>query len=148
MNQDIFLVRLRQLVWKQLQSTPAFASDQHQASSHQLNKAISLILEENGFKDVRAQRFLSLQICSFTITIYIEQIIRNAVINIHDRASLTERKSKTSVLPTYARTSQYEPCDHIRQARMHWENGILEELRAIVHEAKRPFLLLRYLILL
>ncbi len=66
------------------------------------------------------------------------------MLNIHDRANLNERKSKTSSLPTYARTSAYEPCDHVRQARMNWENGILEELKAIVQEAKRPFLLIRF----
>ncbi len=49
LNQDIFLVRLRQLVWKQLQASNMNGD---QFSNHNLNKAVVSILEENGFKDV------------------------------------------------------------------------------------------------
>ncbi len=49
LNQDIFLVRLRQLVWKQLQASNMNGD---QFGNHNLNKAVISILEENGFKDV------------------------------------------------------------------------------------------------
>jgi effector-binding domain-containing protein len=141
MNQDILLVRLRQLVWKQIQGSSTFNAEQP-PTSHQLNRTIVSILEDNGFKDVTYHDYMILVFfINFLITDM--QIIRNAVLNIHDRASLNEKKSKSSSQPTYARISFYEPCDHIRQARMNWENGILEELKAIVQESKRPFLLLR-----
>jgi hypothetical protein len=54
----------------------------------------------------------------------------------------TLHKSK-SILRRYSRKSSDEVLDHIRNARIGWEQGILEELRAIIYEAHRPFLQLR-----
>jgi hypothetical protein len=41
------------------------------------------------------------------------------------------------------RCSRDEPLDHIREVRVSWETGILEELKAIMFEAKRPFTIIR-----
>eukprot|EP01033_Poteriospumella_lacustris_P018805 gene18805-13555_t len=41
------------------------------------------------------------------------------------------------------RRSQDETLEHIKQARVSWEQGILEELRAIIYESRRPFLIVR-----
>lgn len=45
--------------------------------------------------------------------------------------------------PMLCRRSCDELVDHLREARVAWESGILEELRAIIVETKRPFVLLR-----
>jgi len=42
-----------------------------------------------------------------------------------------------------ARYSSDEYVQCIRQARIHWEEGINEELQAIALESRRPFLLIR-----
>lgn len=42
-----------------------------------------------------------------------------------------------------ARTSNDEPVDSIRLARVSWEQGINEELHAICNESKRPFTIIR-----
>lgn len=47
-------------------------------------------------------------------------------------------------VPRVSRRSQDETLDHVKQARIGWEQGILEELRAIIYEARRPFLVIRY----
>ncbi len=50
----------------------------------------------------------------------------------------------TATIPRICRRSQDESLDHIRTARVSWEQGILEELRAIIYESRRPFLIIRY----
>ena len=47
-----------------------------------------------------------------------------------------------------ARRSQDEPLDFIRSARVTWEEGINEELYAIVSEARRPFCIVRCVVAL
>lgn len=53
------------------------------------------------------------------------------------------KRSSSVYIPRIARRSQDEILDHIRQARIGWEQGILEELRAIIYESRRPFLVIR-----
>lgn len=44
------------------------------------------------------------------------------------------------------RTSSDETVQDIRNARIQWEDGILEELQAIAKETRRPFLIIRLLL--
>ncbi len=46
-------------------------------------------------------------------------------------------------VPVRAKRGMDERVDHIQQVRQTWDQGLLEELGAIVTEAKRPFLMLR-----
>jgi hypothetical protein len=57
----------------------------------------------------------------------------------------TTKLKHSPILPIQrvARTSSDETVEHIQQARIRWEQGLLEELGSIVAEAKRPFLLIR-----
>ncbi len=73
-----------------------------------------------------------------------KEVIGNVVQKLYGQAVACSMK-KSRLLPQSANSCRScdEPLDHIREARMSWECGILEELRAIVHEAKRPFLLVR-----
>lgn len=78
-------------------------------------------MEEHGYKD----------------------ILKNFVQKIYDHSLLHMKLSSSLPIAAYARKSIDEPLDHIRSVRMHWEQGILEELKAIIQESKRPFMLLR-----
>lgn len=58
--------------------------------------------------------------------------------------SSSSATASTVAIPRISRRSQDETLEHIKQARISWEQGILEELRAIIYEARRPFLIIRY----
>jgi hypothetical protein len=72
------------------------------------------------------------------------QLISNAVLNIYDRCLFNNtcfsEFDKTLLKP---RRCSDEVIDFIKDARSKWEDGINEELYAIISESKRPFVLLR-----
>lgn len=72
-------------------------------------------------------------------------MIRNVITKICERSIDQSMKMSLAMIPqtSTARRSADETLDHIRVARMNWEQGIIEELRAIVFEAKRTFFLIR-----
>ena len=72
-----------------------------------------------------------------------KEILKTFVQKVYDYSLLHMKLSPTLPIAAYARKSIDEQLEHIRSARMHWEQGILEELKAIIHESKRPFMLLR-----
>jgi hypothetical protein len=56
-----------------------------------------------------------------------------------------QRLNLSSLIPSSIRSksSSEELVEHIQQARTSWEQGLIEELTAIVTEAKRPFVMIR-----
>jgi len=72
------------------------------------------------------------------------QILRNITVNIYESYShlYMSRSSIDSTL-FHARKSDDEVLDFIAAARRAWEDGINEELYAIVTESRRPFTIIR-----
>ena len=73
------------------------------------------------------------------------QILRNCTVNVYEgyAALFMTRSALDSSTFLTARRSQDEALDFIRLARVTWEDGINEELYAIVSEARRPFCIVR-----
>lgn len=74
------------------------------------------------------------------------KMLKNAALNMFERNCAINMKVDSSDSRTVKSSkSSNEQTDYIRLARITWEEGINDELRAIVSEAKRPFALQRYL---
>ncbi|RYY73121.1 hypothetical protein EON63_20180 [archaeon] len=61
----------------------------------------------------------------------------------NNNANIIITRTSSAYPLAHPRTSRDECVEHIREVRVQWENGILEELKAITFESKRPFLLTR-----
>jgi len=72
------------------------------------------------------------------------QVISNVVLKLFENAASTSMfTNRVNPRRLFCRRSQDETVDHIKEIRVSWESGILEELKAIVAESKRPFVLIR-----
>lgn len=112
---DIFGIRLRQLLWQEY-------CRKNVDDTKSLEADIASIVDDNGIREI---------IKTTTVKIY----ERSAALNMHrhrlDPSTLSSRRS----------TDELVEC--VRNARIQWEDGINEELHAIVRESHRPFLILR-----
>ena len=123
LSDDIFVVKLKQLAWEALNKNSKllgeFGAAQSQSSSL---SCVSQLLEETQLREV---------VTCMAIRIYERNM------------SLHSRMSKHSPAPRYARRSQDETIECIRDTRVAWEQGIKEEVLTILNETKRPFTIAR-----
>jgi hypothetical protein len=117
---DIFYVRLQQLAWSSFSKNKSYLTEFASAPSSSSSAAVTQLLEETGLRDV----------------------ITNIAIRLYERSAALCSKT-AGATSRYARTSRDESIDCIRETRIAWEQGINEELLAIVSESRRPFAVMR-----
>lgn len=124
---DLFYVKLQQLAWEAFRSNKTalteFLAKSQQGDANAAQVVIVMnLLEEMGLKEV----------------------IANTAIRLYERnASLNQQRGLHDATPKFARHSQDEPIECIRETRISWEQGIKEELLTIVGEMRRPFSIVR-----
>lgn len=128
-HEDLFYVKLQQLAWEAFRSNKTalteFLAKSHHGGPHadaNATQVVMNLLEEMGLKEV----------------------IANTAIRLYERnASLNQQRGLHDASPRFARHSQDEPIECIRETRISWEQGIKEELLTIVAEQRRPFSIIR-----
>ena len=130
---DIFFVKLQQLAWDAFRANKA-AQNEFQIRSQQ-----------NGHNGSHSNNAGATQVVMNMLEeMGLKEVIANTAIRLYERnSSLNQQRSLHDTSLRFARRSQDEPIECIRETRISWEQGIKEELLTIVGEMKRPFTIIR-----
>jgi hypothetical protein len=144
LKDDIYYLRLKQLAWQHYKQE----IDKNPDTS--TSRAIKSFFDSQQRREM--MRNISTKVYEKSIIASAGRLAKGSGLSRHKRKSASPSYILASAnlantgavsVPRVSRRSQDETLDQVKQARIGWEQGILEELRAIIYEARRPFLVIR-----
>mgnify|MGYP003385774507 CR=1 FL=1 len=160
LNDDIFCIRLKQLVWEQIQlnDTNSNSNSNSTVSSNSNNKQLN---KENNNTNTNTNTNTNLidiktKIKQCMLNCGYKNVVHNVVTRTYEKLRMhnmmhsaivhktISNSNNNTNMTAYSRQSCNEKNETIRNVRMQWERGINEELLAIGSEMKRKFAICRY----